>query len=103
MLAARPRAWIARYHEVDQCCDAAKRMSDAITLHSLAGQAGRWVLIKLLDGSEVDRLGVSASREEAERFKPPPAQICVLIPPGGYAAAECEEVLHYHRDLYDKA
>ena len=103
MLAARPRPWIARYHAVDQCCDAAKRMSDVITLHAVAGQAGRFVLIKLLDGSEVGHLNLYGSREEAEQHKTHPAQIAVLVPPGGHGATHCEEVLHYHRDLYDKA
>lgn len=103
MLATRPRPWIAQYHAIDECCDAAKRMSDVITLHAVAGQAGRFVLIRLLDGSETDRLGIYASREEAEGYKTHPAQIAVLIPPAGYSAVECEEVLHYHRDLYDKA
>jgi hypothetical protein len=101
-LASRPRPWISRYHPVDDCCDAAKRMSDAITLHAVAGQAGRFVLIRLLDGSEVDRLGLYASREEAEQYKTHPAQVAILIPPGGHAAAACEEVLHYHRDIYDR-
>jgi hypothetical protein len=103
VLAARPRPWIARCHAVDECCDAAKRMSDVITLHAIAGQAGRFVLIKLLDGTETDRLGLYASREEAEQYKTHPAQITVQVPPGGFTAVECEEVLHYHRDLYDKA
>jgi hypothetical protein len=103
MLAARPRPWIERYHTLDDCCDAAKRMSDVITLHAVAGQAGRFVLIRLLDGSETDRLGIYSSREEAEQYKTHPAQIAILIPPGGFPAVQCEEVLHYHRDLYDKA
>lgn len=98
----RPRPWIARYHPVDRCCDEARRMADVLTLHAVAGMAGRFTLVKLLDGSAVDQIATYGSREEAERYKNHPAQIAVLIPPGGLAAAECEEVLHYHRDLYDK-
>lgn len=98
----RPRPWIGRYHPVDRCCDASRRMADAITLHAVAGSAGRCVLIRLLDGSQPDQLAAYASREEAERFKTHPAQIAIVIPPGGMRPAEAEEVLHYHRDVYDK-
>jgi hypothetical protein len=98
----RPRPWIARHHPVDQCCDAAKRMSDAITLHAIAGSAGKWVLIKLLDGSLVDRLGLYPDRVTAEARKTHPAQIAIMIPPGGFRASECEEVIHYHREVYDQ-
>lgn len=102
-LLERPRPWIARFHPVDSCCDASKRMSDVMTLHAVAGSAGKFTLIKLLDGSPVDQLGIYGSREEAERHKTHPAQIALLIPPGGIKASECEEILHYHREIYDKA
>ena len=98
----RPRPWIARYHGTAECCDAAKRMHDVLTLHAVAGSAAKYTLIRLLDGSAVDRLGVYDSREQAEARKTHPAQIAVLIPPGGIRASECEEVLHYHREIYDK-
>jgi hypothetical protein len=99
-LAERPRAWIGRHHSTDQCCDAAKRMSDVITLHAVAGSAGRFALVKLLDGSQVD-LATYSCREEAEGYKTHLAQVAILIPPGGCSASECEEILHYHRELYD--
>lgn len=76
-------------------------MADAITLHAIAGSAGRFTIIKLLDGSEVDRIAAYTSREEAERFKTHPAQVALLIPPGGMRAPEAEEVLHYHREMYE--
>jgi hypothetical protein len=99
----RPRPWIAKYHPVDGgCCDAAKRMSDVITLHAIAGQAGQYCLIRLIDGGQPDGHGIYPSREAAEPHKTHPAQIAILIPPGGTAAAQCEEVLHYHRELYDQ-
>lgn len=101
-LLQRPRAWIERHHPVDQCCDAAKRMSDVMTLHAIAGMTGRFALIKLLDGSAVDQVATYESREEAERWKTHPAQIALIIPPGGIAAPECEEILHYHREVYDQ-
>jgi hypothetical protein len=101
-LLERPRPWIARFHPVDQCCDAAKRMSDVTTLHAVAGMAGRVTLIRLLDGSAVDQIATYDSREEAERWKTHPAQIAIMIPPGGIRPSECEEILHYHREIYDK-
>lgn len=101
-LLERPRPWIARFHPVDRCCDASRRMSDAITLHAIADvAAGRYVLIRLLDGSETDPFATYASREEAERFKTHPAQVALIIAPGGIRAPECEEILHYHREVYD--
>jgi hypothetical protein len=100
-LLERPRPWIARHHPVDRCCDASRRMSDVITLHALAGGAGRVVLIKLLDGSAVDPVATYASREEAEGWKTHPAQVALIIAPGGIRAPECEEILHYHREVYD--
>jgi hypothetical protein len=77
-------------------------MADGITLHAIAGAAGRYVLIRLIDGREVDAAAAYASREEAERFKTHPAQIAILIPPGGMNGSDAEEVLHYHREVYDK-
>lgn len=101
-LLERPRAWIARHHPVDAgCCDAAKRMSDVITLHAVAGMGGRVTLIRLLDGSAVDQLATYDSREEAEKYKTHPAQVAIVIPPGGIRAPEAEEILHYHREIYD--
>lgn len=100
-LADRPRAWISRHHQVDKCCDAARRMADTVTLHAVAGQAGRFTLIKLLDGSEVQRT-TFPTRGEAERFKTHPAQVIILIPPAGMRPSEAEEVLHYHREVYDQ-
>lgn len=97
----RPRPWIARHHPVDKCCDPSRRMADIITLHAVAGQAGRFALIKLLDGSEVQRT-TFPTRGEAERFKTHPAQIVIQVPPAGMRPSEAEEVLHYHREIYDK-
>ena len=101
VLCDRPRPWIARHHPVEACCDPAKRMADVITLHAVAGHAGRCTLIRLLDGSAVDQAATYASREEAERWKTHPAQVAIVIPPGGIRASECEEILHYHREVYD--
>jgi hypothetical protein len=101
-LIERPRSWIQRFHPTDACCDAARRLSDVVTLHAIAGSGGRVVLIRLLDGDAVDRFGIYASREEAERFKTHPAQVAIVIPPGGVTAPDAEEILHYHREVYDR-
>jgi len=105
-LIERPRAWITRHepsHALDKCCDAARRMSDQVTLHALAGMTGKFVNVKLLDGSLVDQLGIYPDRATAESRKTHPAQISVLVPPGGIRPSECEEILHYHREVYDRA
>lgn len=98
----RPRQWIVRYHPVDQCCDAAKRISDATILHSIGGSTGKFILIRLLDGTQVDQFGIYDSREQAEPRKTHPAQIAIQVPPGGIRPPECEEILHYHREVYDQ-
>lgn len=99
-LLERPRAYISKYHPTDSCCDASKRMADVVTLHAVAGNGGRFCLIRLADGSSDDAL--YDSREAVESHKTHPAQIPVLIPPAGMQACEAEEVLHYFRDLYEK-
>lgn len=100
--AERPREWISRFHPVSSCCDPSRRMSDAVTLHALAGNAGRFALLKLIDGNEVQPGVIFDDRAGAERRKTHPAQIVMAIPPGGLRAPEAEEVLHYHRELYDQ-
>lgn len=102
-LIERPRPWIARHHPVDECCDAAKRMSDQITLHALAGMTGKFANIRLLDGSLVDQLGIYPDRPSAEAHKTHPAQITIAIQPGGIRPSQCEEILHFHREVYDQA
>lgn len=99
-LAERPRPWIAKYHPVDKCCDESRRMADIVELHRIAGSAGRWCLIRLIDGSS-DNV-VYDTRTDVEIHKTHPAQIAIQVPPSGMRAAEAEEVLHYHRDIYDQ-
>lgn len=75
-------------------------MADEISLHAIAGHAGRWCVIRLIDGSS-DHVAYD-SREAAEAHKTHPAQVGLMIPPGGMNGTQAEEVLHYHRELYDK-
>ena len=98
----RPRPWIGRHHSTSACCDASKRIADAVTLHAIAGTAGRFCLIRLLDGTEVQPGVTFDSRADAERHKTHPAQIILTVPPGGMRPSEAEEVLHYHREVYDQ-
>lgn len=83
-----------------RCGDAAKRLSDDITLHALAGSAGKWAAVKLADGSS-DRTAYP-SRSEAIRHQSSP-EYCtyVLIPPDGMTVREADVVLHFWRQVYD--
>lgn len=73
-------------------------MSDVITLHAIAGNAGQWCHIRLRDGGSDNT--VYDRREAAFAHAKAPA-FTVQVPPGGVSAAEAEEVLHYHRELFD--
>lgn len=95
-----PRPWIARFHETSRCCDASRRLADAVSLHAIAGSAGRYLIIRLIDGGSDG--AVYDDRAAAEAHKTHPAQIGLMIPPGGMNGREAEEVLHYHRELYDR-
>lgn len=75
-------------------------MSDEITLHDLAGNAGKWAAISLADGSS-DHTAYD-SRSEAVRHQSSP-EYCtfVLIPPGGMQIREADAVLHFWREVYN--
>jgi len=83
-----------------KCGDAAKRLSDDITLHTIAGSAGKWAAITLADGSS-DRTAYP-SRSEAIRHQTSP-EYCtfVLIPPGGMTVREADVLLDFWRQAYD--
>lgn len=48
--------------------DASKRIADAMTLHWIAGNGGRWASFRLSDGREVIPHTAYATRIEAVRF-----------------------------------
>lgn len=49
-------------------CDEAKRISDAVTLHVLAGETGRWASFRMSDGREVIPHTSYATRIEAVAY-----------------------------------
>lgn len=83
-----------------RCGDAAQRMADEITLHDLAGNAGKWAAIRLADGGS-DHVAYD-SRSDAVRHQTSP-EYCtfILIPPGGMQLREADAVLHFWRQVYD--
>lgn len=80
--------------------DAAKRMADTVTLHSLTGAWLRWCAIRLSDGGS-DGV-IYDTRADAVRHQLHET-LCayIRVPPGGMAAREAEAVLAYHRAVYD--
>lgn len=80
--------------------DPAKRCADQVTLHALAGNAGKWCAIRLADGGS-DGV-VYDTRADAVRHQFWEQLCCyVLIPPGGMQPIEAASYLNYHRQLYD--
>jgi hypothetical protein len=83
-----------------KCGDAAKRLSDDITLHAVAGSAGMWAAVSLADGS-TDRTPYP-SRSEAVRHQHSPEYMTfVLIPPSGMTVREADVVLGFWRQVHD--
>lgn len=80
--------------------DAARRCSDIIRMHIVAGQVARWAAIRLADGGSD---GVAyESRAEAIRHQLHEQQCCyVCIPPDDMSPKAAETYLRIHRQLYD--
>ena len=83
-----------------QLTDSAKRCADIVTLHAVAGSAGKWCAIRMADGGHDGT--VYDTRADAVRHQLH-EQLCayVLIPPGGMQPSEARAFLGYHRALYD--
>jgi hypothetical protein len=80
--------------------DAAKRCSDIINLHAVAGSWGKWAAIRLYDGGS-DHV-VYDTRPDAIRHQLDEFLCCyILIPPDGMQPKEAEEFLAWNRALYD--
>lgn len=83
--------------------DAAKRMSDVVTLHFLADPRGnlrRWVAIRLSDGGS-DNVVYDSVADAAWAQLHYRQCAYVRIPTGGIGPNECEVILAYHRKVYD--
>jgi len=80
--------------------DAGKRAADIVTMHAIAGSAGKWAALRLADGGSdgvlYDTRSDAISHQLWEEY-------CayVMIPPGGMTAREGTEWLNFNRSLYD--
>lgn len=83
-----------------KCGDAARRLSDEITLHAIAGSAGKWAAIKLADGSS-DRTAYDSRSSAVSHQSRPEYCTFVLIPPGGMTVKEADVLLSFWRQVYD--
>lgn len=80
--------------------DPARRASDTVNLHVLAGHAGKWVAIKLHDGTSDGT--VYDLKRHAVRFQLH-EHMCMYVqmPPDGLSPGAAERLLKIHRNLYD--
>ena len=80
--------------------DAAKRCSDMIRLHIVAGQAGRWAAVRLSDGGS-DGVAYD-SRPDAIRHQLHESQCAyVKIPRDDMPPEHAERYLAFHRLAYE--
>lgn len=82
--------------------DDARRMADAVTLHAVAGNAGKWAVITLQDGRPRDLVAyenrydaVRSTHWDRDRF------VYIKVFPGGMQPKEAEAFLSYARQLHD--
>jgi hypothetical protein len=82
--------------------DAAKRIADAMTLHAVAGNSGRWASFRLFDGREIIPHTAYATRIEAVRFAKWDRDTTVYmeIVPGGMQPREAGAFLKWARFLH---
>jgi hypothetical protein len=80
--------------------DAARRCSDAFNLATLAGHVGKWLAIKLHDGSS-DGTPYDFKRD-AMRFQLH-EQLCMYlkVTPDGMTPGAAQSLLDLHRKVYD--
>lgn len=82
----------------------ARRIADAMTLHSIAGNAGRWASFRMSDGQEVQRHAAYGSRTEAVRFAgwDRDTTVYLEITPDGMPPGDAQDVLCYARFLHSQ-
>lgn len=84
----------------NQYSDAARRCSDAIRLHIIAGEGGKWAAIRLSDGGS-DGIAYD-TRAEAVRHQLHETQCAyVHIPWDDMSPAAAERFLAMNREFYD--
>lgn len=83
--------------------DAARRMADAMTLHTIAGNAGMWAAFRLDDGRERHPYTAFASWRDAVRSCGWDRDFTtyLFITPDGMQPKEAEAWLTYTRQLHD--
>lgn len=84
-----------------KCGDAARRMASAVTLAAMNGGAGRWLAVKLQDGSSDHVTYDSRSDAMAHQVSSEHATY-LLIPPDGMTTGQADRVLGFWRDCYAK-
>jgi hypothetical protein len=80
--------------------DAGKRASEIVTMHAIAGGAGKWVALRLSDGGSDNVLYDSRTDAIRHQFY---EEYCayVMVAPGGMSSREGTEWLAFNRSLYD--
>lgn len=84
--------------------DEARRIADAMTLHSIAGQAGQWASFRMSDGREVHRGAAYPSRIAAviaARWDRD-TTVYLEISPDGMEPKEAQAFLSYARYLHSR-
>jgi hypothetical protein len=96
-------AWrvIIKYMEMLTYSDAAKRIADAMTLHSVhGGKTGSWLAFSLSDGYSDGVLYDSRNAAVDHQLH---ESLCLYVQlvPGGMQPREAEELLKAYRHIYD--
>lgn len=83
--------------------DAAKSIANAMTLHTIAGQAGQWASFRMSDGREVQPHTAYASHADAMRHAnwDRDTTVYLEITPDGFPPHEAEGALRFARGLHD--
>jgi hypothetical protein len=83
--------------------DAARRIADAMTLHTLAGQAGMWASFRMSDGTEVHRGAAYAIREDAVKAAGwnRDTTVYLEIQADGMPVEAAQACLDFQRQLHD--
>lgn len=85
-----------------QYSDDAKRISDEMNMHAIAGSAGKWAVFRLSDGSPADHTAYDTRRDAVASQKwDRDFRIYLHIAPDGMRAHEAEAFLRYARALHD--
>jgi hypothetical protein len=84
--------------------DDAKRIADAVTLHAIAGNVGRWAAFRMDDGRERHRHVTFGSRIEAVKACgwDRDETVYIEIQPGGMEPKEAQAFLGYARFLHSQ-